>query len=177
MEPLPPAKFGIALKELEQVTFETEPERAQDIFAKTTRRIRTISGQNRDSGEQPERRSRTMFRRNAYQLGVHYLDSGQISALRPLFPEKPPRKDIPSLDKNIFHWVLVKINAPNLTVAARNVMAKQLLYAYWHSIPPYLLDGFLHQTGSSQEISRKVDRLVYEQWHPKFHRNMKLSSH
>ncbi len=177
MQPLPPAKFGRALKGLEEVTSETEADDALVIFRKITSRVRTIHRGGHDTDGQPKRRRRDLLRCNAYQLGVHYLDCQQLVALRPLFPGKPPRKDVPSLDANLFHWVLVQVDLQNLTVAARNVMAKQLLYAYRHSIPPYLLEGFLHQTGSPQEISRKLDRSIYEPWHPCYHRSMKLSSY
>lgn len=103
MQALPPAKFGVTLKKLEGVTSETEPDEALAIFKKITSQIRRLHQGGRDTDKKPVRHRRNMFRRKAYHLGVHYLDNQQLEALRPLFPPKPSRKDIPSLDANLFH--------------------------------------------------------------------------
>jgi hypothetical protein len=73
----------------------------------------------------------------------------------------------PSFEANPLHWVLAALSAEgDWDLDRRNVFrfGRQLLYAKQHHVPVEFLVGFLHQSGSPNEIEKKVKEGATEPW-------------
>jgi len=118
----------------------------------------------------------TFIRMNVYRVGIHLIESEQLSVLKDLFPREGLKKNsIPTVDENPFYWVLRYFftDIPDdMPVQIRNRTAKQLNYAYRHRIPPYLLVGFLYILKDPENISKKEQNPAnVEEWFKRLFRD------
>lgn len=72
----------------------------------------------------------------------------------------------PSFEDNPFHWALLGIQGELEELRDPDVsrIGRQLQYASIHKVPPHLLVGFLHQTGSPKSIGDKLVAGLREPW-------------
>lgn len=99
------------------------------------------------------------LKRESYRIIIHFIKIEETS-----FFERVVRRDGRALtsrvklDENPFHFGLLALfNGDDvLTRQDRSVFSMQMLYAYRHCIPPKLLIGFSYQSGSKDDIRRKL---------------------
>lgn len=101
------------------------------------------------------------LKREVYALVRDYLRQGRQHLLEELILESryPYAPRSPSFGDNPFHWVFFGMRDPttdNLRKDEVSRFGRQLLYAHRHRIEPELLIGFLHQSGTPDEIATKV---------------------
>ena len=173
---------------LKEVTSKTKANKAQRVFTEVSesiaesyqQRSKTKGAESNTKGAGSNTPALRFLRKNAYHLVVHYLQTGQIEALRPLFREEARRRaGTPSLEENPFHWALIGMfgwTDEKLSLVSRGRIAKQLLYAWWHQIPPYLIVGFLAQMKHGDKINEKVAKRTYEPWHPDYKKPAKADT-
>ncbi|MXO86473.1 hypothetical protein GRI38_10600 [Altererythrobacter aurantiacus] len=67
---------------------------------------------------------------------------------------------------NEFHYGLLAIDPHFDVIDAKGVsrFARQFAYAHKHDVPAHLLIGFLYQSGSTDEITRKLQNNTFEPW-------------
>lgn len=78
--------------------------------------------------------------------------------------KREPRE--PSYDDNPFYWGLLAIDPAQDILDQRDLtrFAHQLMYAHRHDVPAHFLVGFLYQSGSTAEVSRKLAEGQREPW-------------
>lgn len=158
---------------LREVTPRTKPSKvrkvAKELLEEIGERWEELS-EKKEKGA--DARASGFLRKHVYQLGAHVLMNHQLEPLREFFPDEVRRRaGTPSLEENLFYWLFVDMFGradDKMSLTVRNRMAKQLLYAWRHQIPPYLIVGFLAQMKDPQRINEKVANGEYEPWHPKY---------
>lgn len=117
----------------------------------------------------PSTSANSFLRENIYRLGQILRDTKQVEPIRKFFPdERRRRKDVPSLNENIFYWILIHLygdDTETMPVPVRNRISKQLEYASRHGIPPYLLVGFLYQISEPEHVAKRLKTNLMEKWY------------
>lgn len=169
--PAPPLRGP--MEALKAVTPKTKPSKVCKVFKELTEGMpEKWEELSKRKEKGADARASGFLRKNAYHLGVHILMNHQLDALRDLFPDEARRRaGTPSLEENLFYWILVAMFGradDKMSLTVRNRMSKQLLHAWRHQVPPYLIVGFLAQMKDPQRINEKVAKGEYEPWHPKY---------
>jgi len=183
MDDLPKDKFPGKLKQLRTINDSSGAELVKKRFKESCSiileewRSRSDAERGKSNDEQKKTKAKKtaddsaneFLRKNVYRLGNLLLDEEQIEAVRSLFPSEPKRRiDVPALEENIFHWILVYMfpsSQGKMLLSVRNRMAKQLVYARRHKIPAYLLVGFLYQVKNSNNLKEEIECNAYEYWY------------
>ena len=71
-----------------------------------------------------------------------------------------------TFQRNQFHFGLIALDIDEKILDAKRISlwARQMTYAARHEIPAHLLIGFLYQSGSSTDISKKLMANYMEPW-------------
>lgn len=168
---LPPAAFNGPLNVLKDITNQADEKVVRKAFRKACEMVKQQHDEDKNNKD-TKPKANLNLRRRIYLIGMTIIGEEKIEPLKDLFPDEPRRrKGLPSLNENVFFWILTHMygrNDDDMSLSSRNRMAYQLLYACRHRIPPYLLNGFLHQVGDPDGIGKKVKNLEYEPWASSF---------
>lgn len=167
---LPPAAFNGPLSVLKDITYQADEKVVRKAFRKACETVKQQHDEDKKNND-TKAKANLDLRRRIYLIGMTIIEEEKIEALKELFPDEPRRrKGLPSLNENVFFWILTHMYARNddMSLSSRNRTAYQLLYACRHRIPPYLLNGFLHQVGNPDGIGKKVKNFEYEPWASSF---------
>jgi len=141
MKPLPNDVLPKALKPLATLTdassigeitgcFEKACTSFYNEWGKRTKEEKK-SGTRRKVGRDGKVSANTFLQQNVYRIGIVLLESGLTEGIRPVFASEPNRrKGTPSLEENIFHWILhhILFDKPlTMSMTLRNRLARQLL--------------------------------------------------
>lgn len=133
------------------------------------------TGTRRKVGRDGKVSANTLLQQNVYRIGIVLLESELIEGVRPAFVSEPNRrKGTPSLEENIFHWILhhILFDKPlTMSMTLRNRLARQLLYAYRHQVPAYLLKGFLYQLADPDDLLSQIQSNARERWYKRLFDN------
>ncbi|QDZ06385.1 hypothetical protein FPZ24_01940 [Sphingomonas panacisoli] len=111
------------------------------------------------AAEKGEESPNAWFKRQAYGLLAHYIETGQdgVFRLNPRADARPSRLVEEAL-KNPFKLGLLAMFADEspLSRKDRHVFGNQMLYAWAHDVPPELINGFLAVSGHPTQIAEKL---------------------
>ena len=107
------------------------------------------------------------FKRESYKLLRRTISAeGGHNVIKSVL--KDAKVDPPRLNfrENQFHFGLLAIDPEREAMDPKrlSLFARQLTYADLHEVPAHFLVGFLHQSGSSASISKKLKADYREPW-------------
>lgn len=144
-----------------RLTAESEFEEAAELI------IMNYSSASRAKGQSPYYSPLGVFKRESYKLLRRVIaERGQHKVIKRVVRKwniEPPRLHYA---ENQYHFGLLAID-PQLDVLDRkrlSLWSRQMTYADLHGVPDYYLLGFLWQSGSPSQISRKLKEGYREPW-------------
>lgn len=132
-----------------------------DIWREHSRRLGSSFGADQPYGVSKNEDAKNFLRREVYALGLVLKTKPQRWNLSKLLVKErshaTTRRDV--LGQNIFHDLLMSIYEDDSQISRQErwTMAKELEYAYRHSIPPEFLCGFIYQSGGRKNLLKKLD--------------------
>ncbi len=116
----------------------------------------------------PYDKPESILKREVYRFTMRYLTDQNSGRLEDVLEANIPieRTLRVKFSENPFHRMLLALRSEGLDIEPFEITrySSQLLYAQRHDIDPDLLIGFLYQTGSPDEIRKRVMRQKY--WEP-----------
>ena len=106
-----------------------------------------------------KREAYQLIRRQITEPGAHRTIKNIVRRWK-----REPRE--PNYDDNPFYWGLLAIDPAQDILDQQTLtrFAHQLMYAHRHDVPAHFLVGFLYQSGSTSEVSRKLAADQREPW-------------
>jgi hypothetical protein len=120
-------------------------------------------------GLSPYDKPRSYLKREVYRHVLERLAEGRAKELQQCIElaRDGYMPNSPTFGQNPFHWTLLGVQHVGvLKLEDYDVsrFGRQLAYAAIHRVPPQLLIGFLFQTGSPGQISKKFASGAREEW-------------
>lgn len=117
----------------------------------------------------PYNRPSGIFKREAYRLiRMTIRTPGGHKIIKNIHLNLDIEHKGPAYNDNAFYWGLLAMDherdQPVLTPQEVGLLARQMLYADRHGVPPCLLVGFLHQAGITGGISQEKAQAGNEGW-------------
>ncbi len=113
--------------------------------------------------------------RRVYRLALRYQQAQQLGRIEAIVQRRTGYVPVVPIDHNPFQWALAAVDPDAILFSRKHAvrLAKQLLYAARHKVPTRYLIGFLHQSGSSDDVVSKQERGEWEPWGRKLQRRQK----